>query len=218
MLGKIFIFFLRKYSKDLDLELQLRARKTSADFIKNNFQNIPAFANKFELLQHAIKHSNEKGLYLEFGVYKAETVNFIASFIGDKKVYGFDSFEGLPEYWRPGFEKGFFKTKLPRVKPNVDLIKGWFNITLPEFIKNNNQECSFIHIDSDLYSSAKTIFKYLDKQINKDTVVVFDEFFNYSDWEKGEYKAFREHIKKTGIKFKFLGYCSKDEQVAIKFL
>ena len=38
-------------------------------------------------------------VYCEFGVYKGETINFIASKI-PHTVHGFDSFEGLPEVWR----------------------------------------------------------------------------------------------------------------------
>ena len=48
-------------------------------------------------------------------------------------IYGFDSFEGLPDAWIPGFPKGYFDMKgsLPPVAPNVQLIKGWFDETLP---------------------------------------------------------------------------------------
>ena len=43
----------------------------------------------------------EDGLFLEFGVYKGTSINFISSLIPDKKIYGFDSFGGLPEEWVP---------------------------------------------------------------------------------------------------------------------
>ena len=64
----------------------------------------------------------------------------------NNKVYGFDSFEGLPEKWRNGFEKGTFNRNgnLPKVNNNVELIKGWFDDTLPNFIKNQNKK-SFFH-------------------------------------------------------------------------
>lgn len=217
-LDKVFFYYLRKNSKDLEFELQLRARISTGDFIEKKMKNVPTFPNKFSLLDFALKQSNNDGIFLEFGVYKGETINFIANRIGNKIVYGFDSFEGLPEDWRPGFGKGFFKTKIPSVRNNVTLIKGWFDKTLPEFIKENKKEYSFIHIDSDLYSSAQVIFKYLDKKINKNMIIVFDEFFNYYGWENGEYKAFYEYVSKRRLKFKFLGYCDKNEQVAIKII
>lgn len=76
-------------------------------------------------------------LWLEFGVASGKTINYISQFTKDK-VYGFDSFEGLPEKWRDGFDKGAFSRNgnLPQVNNNVELIKGWFNETLPDFIKN----------------------------------------------------------------------------------
>jgi hypothetical protein len=53
-----------------------------------------------------------------------------------RKVYGFDSFRGLDEDWTGvGHVKGTFDLsgRLPRVRPNVTLLAGWFRETLPGF-------------------------------------------------------------------------------------
>jgi hypothetical protein len=74
------------------------------------------------------------GLIMEFGVYKGESINFIADLLPNRQIYGFDSFEGLPETWRYNFYKGTFKlNNLPEVRKNVVLVKGLFEDTLPKF-------------------------------------------------------------------------------------
>jgi len=47
---------------------------------------------------------------------------------------------------------------------------------------------------------------------------VFDEYFNYPDWEKGEFKAFQEFITKTGRKYLYLTFNHLHEQVALKIV
>ena len=37
--------------------------------------------------------------------------------------------------------------------------------TLPEYVKEFNEIAAFLHIDSDLYSSARSVFQWLDKKI-----------------------------------------------------
>lgn len=151
-------------------------------------------------------------LWLEFGVASGNTINYISKFT-DRKVFGFDSFEGLPEYWREGFDKGAFTTngKLPKVNNNVKLIKGWFNETLEQFIKNRNKKISFIHIDVDLYSSTKYILNTLKDYIDNDCVIVFDELVNYDgfDGETGELKALFEFINEHNVKYKWIGMNGK---------
>jgi hypothetical protein len=147
-------------------------------------------------------------LWLEFGVATGRTINYISSFTNDK-VYGFDSFEGLPEKWRDGFEKGMFNLDgiLPEVNDNVELIKGWFNETLPDFIKKQDKKVSFIHMDADLYSSTKYIFEVLKDYIDKDCVIIFDELVNYPgfDGENGELRAFYEFITENKIDYEWIG-------------
>ena len=137
-------------------------------------------------------HHKSQTLWLEFGVATGKTINYISKHTTEN-VYGFDSFIGLPEEWRDGFDKGAFNRngKLPNVEKNVILIKGWFNETLPDFIKNKNQKVSFIHIDADLYSSTKCIFDNLKNYIDKDCIIVFDELVNYPgfDGDKGELRS-----------------------------
>ena len=143
----------------------------------------------------------------------------IASSIKLLIVDGFDSFNGLPENWRNGFDTGHFKLeKLPKVEDNVELIVGLFEKSLPVFLKEFNKKISFIHIDCDLYSSTKTIFDLISNNVQKGTVIVFDEFFNYPGWEFGEALAFFEFIKKNNTKFVYLGYSKNDEQLAIKII
>jgi hypothetical protein len=135
---------------------------------------------------------------------------------GGKYLYGFDSFEGLPEHWRTGFSDGKFKLKrLPKVRRNVELIKGWFNDTLPDFLKKHNEPISFLHIDCDLYSSTRTVFEYCKDRIVSGTVIVFDDYFNYPGWENGEHKAFMEFIDATGLHYKYIGYNCHHTQLAV---
>lgn len=147
-------------------------------------------------------------LWLEFGVASGKTINYISSFTKNK-VYGFDSFEGLPEKWRDGFEKGAFDQggNLPRVNDNVVLLKGWFNATLPNFINKQNKKVSFIHIDCDLYSSTKYILDTLKDYIDTDCIIVFDELVNYPgfDGDTGELKALYEFIIENNVDYEWIG-------------
>ena len=147
-------------------------------------------------------------LWLEFGVASGKTINYISKFTNNT-VYGFDSFEGLPEKWRDGFDKGTFNRNgnLPHVNRNVELIKGWFNETLQNFIKTQNKKVSFIHIDVDLYSSTKYIFDVLKDYIDTDCIIVFDELVNYPgfDGDKGELKAFYEFITENIVNYEWIG-------------
>ena len=148
-----------------------------------------------------------EGLALEFGVFSGVTINTLAKTKPDKIIFGFDSFEGLPEYWMPGYDKGHFACELPTVLGNVILIKGWFNETLPDFIKETKEEIAFIHIDCDLYSSTKTIFDNVKNRLAQNCIFVFDELFNYGNnlWREHEYKAFQEFLEETKYKYQCVG-------------
>jgi Macrocin-O-methyltransferase (TylF). len=210
-------------SKDISLALQLKALKSTAEYVANNLQKAKAFDTNLSLIQHAITLSNnDGGLVCEFGVYKGTTLNFIAKNMPGKTIHGFDSFQGLPEFWRPGFDKGVFdinqKHSSLKFEKNIQLHVGWFSETLPDFVKNNPGEISFLHVDCDLYSSTKDIFQNLGPKITPGTIIVFDEYFNYPFWWDHEYKAFQEFIQATGLKYEYLGYNQLNEQVAVKIL
>jgi hypothetical protein len=124
-------------ARNIERQLQRRALNDTAEFVEKNMIKTKSYPDNLSLLGAAINLAKKDGLFIEFGVYSGKTINFISSKI-DNTIYGFDSFEGLPEDWRDGYEKGHFKMeKLPEVRENVKLIKGWFDETLPQFIQFN---------------------------------------------------------------------------------
>jgi hypothetical protein len=50
------------------------------------------------------------------------------------------------------------------------------------------------------------------------TVIVFDEYFNFADWEEHEHRAWVEFVAETGLTFEYLGYTADDEQLAVRLL
>jgi hypothetical protein len=147
-------------------------------------------------------------LWLEFGVASGKTINYISNFTNDI-VYGFDSFEGLPEKWRDTCDKGAFSMhgNLPNVNKNVKLIKGLFQDTLSEFLNIHNQPISFIHMDADLYSSTKFVLDAIKTRLDKDCIIIFDEMVNYPgfDGDTGELKAFYEFINENKVDYEWIG-------------
>ena len=206
-------------NQNLRKQLFFRAGQETADYIEKYMICVPTFPHPEDILNFALSQISKRGLVLEFGVYSGNTINQIAKKLSDTIIYGFDSFEGLPENWRSGFYKGTFKRKeMPIVEPNVELIVGWFDDTLKDFVKEHNQYCSFLHIDCDLYSSTKTIFEELGNYIQTGTVILFDEYFNYPGWKNGEFKAFQEFVGKNSVRYEYIAYCDGMEQVAVKIV
>jgi hypothetical protein len=180
----------------------------------NIIQSIPdvkTYPLEYVFEKMALKHKPDT-LWLEFGVASGRTINYISKFTNGT-VYGFDSFEGLPEKWRNGFDKGKFTRNgnFPKVNDNVVLVKGWFNETLPDFIRTHDKKVSFIHMDADLYSSTKCIFDTLKDYIDTDCVIIFDELLNYPgfDGDTGELKAFYEFITENNVNYEWIGMNGK---------
>ena len=204
---------------NLELQLQKLATESTATYIYKNMGEAIVLKSKFEVLDYALENVNlSDGIFLEFGVYKGTTINYLAKKLPLSKIYGFDSFEGLPEYWRDGFKKGAFKLhKKPKTRKNIEIYEGLFEKSIPNFLLDHSDfKISFIHVDCDLYSSTKDIFGLLGKFINKGTIIVFDEYFNFPNWENDEFKAFGEFINKTGHNYNYLAYNKFHEQVAVK--
>jgi hypothetical protein len=219
IVDRISDYILDRDSHDIHRAMQRRALEDTSRFVEDYLLTVPCYEDKFALLAAALQAVSVKdGLFCEFGVHSGSTVNFIAQRAGGT-VYGFDSFEGLPEDWRPGVEKGHFKMDaLPRVLPNVELVKGWFNESLPGFLKAKPGQAAFLHIDCDLYSSTRTVFELMGGRIQTGTVLAFDEFFNYPGWRKGEYLALTELLTARCLRIEYLGYVRKNEQVAVRVL
>ena len=175
----------------------------------------PIFRTVPHLHRAALEQRGIAGLVMEFGVASGKSVNFLAKQLPGQTVHGFDSFEGLPEDWLRTYRRGHFAQPLPKVEPNVELVVGWFEDTLPGFLRDHPEPVSYLHVDCDLYSSTKTIFDHLGDRIRAGTVIVFDEYFNYPSWREHEHKAFTEFVERRKVRFHFLGAVRSGVQAAV---
>jgi hypothetical protein len=174
------------------------------------FDNISTFEYRTPFYKYCVESRRLKGLNLEFGVFNGGTIKILSKMLRNEIIWGFDSFEGLPEEWYFGESnhvKGYFKlTEVPKVNSNVKLVKGWFKDSIPEWKKEHKGEISLLHIDSDLYSSCKTILDELNDQIVEGTIIIFDELsdwateIRYTNWRDGEWKALNEWLKEKDRK------------------
>lgn len=204
-------------SFDVEFFSRIVAGLSSAKFFNQHLYNKKMFTSDLDLLKWSSSLIEPSDLVLEFGVFSGRTINALAECLPHNEIYGFDSFEGLPETWRSIFPKGAFQTDaMPEVRNNVTLIKGWFDTSLPQFLGEHAGEIGLVHVDCDIYSSTKTIFDLLRDRMKNGVIIVFDEFFNYPGWEQHEYKAFQEFISMHGFSYEYLAANPRHQQVAVK--
>jgi hypothetical protein len=169
------------------------------------------------------------GLVLEFGTATGRTLNQFAHWLPNKTIYGFDSWQGLPEQFND-LPAGHFAQELPKVLPNCNLVPGWFGArptqdqssipecTAQDFANTHKEPVVLLHLDADLYSSTKTVLDAFHAHIVPGTVILFNEYWNHPTWKKHEFKAWQEHVAQHNIRYEYIGYASDHQEVAVRVL
>jgi hypothetical protein len=183
-----------------DQELQRIAHQDAATYAYQHFRSAMYFQTKKDLYHYMLPQLQAvEGLLIECGVYKAATINYFAAHTSNRQWHGFDSFEGLPDAWG-GNEKraGAFSLqgKLPAVKHNVDLHKGWFDQTLPPFLQSAKEQIAFVHLDADIYASTLSVLSSVTPYLKTGSLLLFDEYFGQVGWREGEHKALADWLGK----------------------
>lgn len=181
--------------------------------------------NVYELSKK-IENDKIRGAFVECGVWKggcAAIMGFVAEKAkSGRKIWLFDSFEGLPE---PTIDDGI-KAKdyalgrtsgklssiekcvgplgdvkkiffdVLKINPmNVSIEKGWFQDTLLR-AKDRIGTIAILRLDGDWYESTKSCLDYLYDIVVPGGYVIIDD---YGFWE-GSRKAVDDFMKKRGIK------------------
>ena len=152
-----------------------------------------------EIVLAMLEEIESKGLpgcVVECGVYQGASLAAIAAklkALGSKRcIFGFDSFEGLPEptaedYLADGHlhqkaGEGYFgNTALELARSRIEaveyegevtLVPGWFEDTLPCF----NEQITLLFLDCDLYESYVVALNSLWEKVVPGGVVILDEY------------------------------------------
>jgi predicted O-methyltransferase YrrM len=121
------------------------------------------------------------GAIAELGVYKGGAAKLIATVVPDKKLYLFDTFEGMPnEQFIDKHKAGDFDdTSIEEVShllqglTNIVFRKGYF----PDTAKGLEAErFAFVHIDGDLYQSTLDALTFFYPRMTKGGIIVLDDY------------------------------------------
>jgi hypothetical protein len=201
---------LKKYTQPDKDELALLDAFAEVDPIfEGNPDKFDVIGTRIKWQKHVVSYVDQPGYWMEFGVRGGTSIGWLLEQKPGQEIHGFDSWEGLPEQWSviaETFDKGAMAVPMPKFDSNVKLWKGWFNDTVEPWCANHPGNIAYLHIDSDLYSSAIYVLNTLNKRIVPGTIIVFDELANFrlstkmSNWPMHEWKALNEWLKEYNRK------------------
>jgi O-methyltransferase len=174
-------------------------------------------------LEHLVAHGGRDNLgdYLEFGVYNGTSLVSMfreteAMRLTDMRLFGFDSFQGLPAAaatddegrWTPGAWRSDLEfTEAVLEAEGVDrtrvfLVPGWFSATCNAETAHryNIAKASVIMIDCDINTSTREALDFCAPLITDHALMLFDDWNtgNLAAKNLGERKAFEEWLEAWG--------------------
>lgn len=159
---------------------------------------VPNVADRFAVFDEAIARiQGVRPLYLEFGVYRGRTLRYWARHLRapEARFVGFDSFQGLPEDWELGAERGTFSVgKPPEIDdPRVSFVVGWFDQTVQGWEPPEHDQL-VVNVDCDLYSSTKLVLDWVTPRLRRGDLVYFDDLLGRDH----EWRALQEWLDGVG--------------------
>lgn len=223
-LGLSFLKSLRRFGGESNPVAWLIARGSDQVYRKLIIESleksgVPFFPNKDRYAMYGYvlqKHIAEPVDFLEFGVHRGASIEWwLSNLSSNSKLFGFDSFEGLPEDFRYNAPKGTFDLggqPPPLRAPNLKFVKGWFEKTLTPFLNATPLRPGLvIHLDADLYSSTIYVLRTLKDKTVPGTIVIFDEYWDLVN----EFAALEQFITETQKQFEYVAITA--QQAAIRF-
>lgn len=142
-------------------------------------------------LERIVRHQIPGNL-AEVGVYKGETAKVIHHMLPDRKLYLFDTFDGLPHQVMREDCDGKVRpqtVKFDNTSPGLVLkhINGNCNIEVREGIfpqtaqDLGNETFAFVHIDADLYQSTMDSLRFFYPKLSPGGVMVVHDYNH--NWE-----------------------------------
>jgi hypothetical protein len=205
-----------RHRRDMVFAGEVRAVRETERFVAENLPRAKPFPNPEKTMEFAAELVDVEGSVLQFGVADGASLDLLVHLLHLRKIYGFDSFAGLPEDWRPGFPAGTFARSAAPDVPGATLVQGLFADTVPGFLAEHPEPVALLHLNADLYSSTKTVLDLVGERLVTGSVVVLDSYFNYPGWQLGEFRAWAEFVERAAVEFRYEGYTFDNEQVVVR--
>lgn len=217
-------FFIKIYK---NIYIKKKDQNFHKDFVLriNNLRQYKSLTYWNNLFNH-LSINKVEGDIIECGVGNGQTLSYILFNIIyheehlKKNYIGFDSFEGFPEPnihdissrnpkkgdWNHINEKyifsnlsdlGFDNSNFKKIK----FIKGFYENSFKKEFRNINK-ISLLHIDCDLYSSTKISLETWFDKVEKNGLIVFDEYLNSINKFPGAIKAIDDFFGQDKNKIK----------------
>lgn len=179
--------------------------------IFNKLEAFPRFTTKRSISRFLVKYEIYKkiidinGVIIEGGVFNgaglftwAQLSNIFEPTNYNRKVIGFDTFEGFPstnaedDNFSKNYAKGDLKGEsiesimksvnrynmerhLSHI-PNIELVKGDFLLTSTEYLeKNRHLLVALLYLDFDIYEPTKKALEVFLPRMSKGSIICFDE-------------------------------------------
>jgi O-methyltransferase len=197
------------------------SKQKKQGMLNDFYRPVRKYSDRVKLYEYVSDKENlqdQKIVYLEFGVFQGSSFKWWMSKNRNpgSRFFGFDTFEGLPESWGT-YGRGDMKAVFPDINDERgELIKGLFQTSLYQFLHTHSidEGRRVIHMDADLFSSTLFVLTTIASHLEKNDIILFDEF-NVPNHEFFAFKIFTESFYK---KFELLGAVNNYYQVAFKMI
>jgi len=157
------------------------------------------------------KRNMLNGGYYEFGIFKGFSLWYACTLskffeANELSIYGFDSFEGLPnspvDNSKPAFGEGHYCSSLEFVENKlkelnvidmVSIFEGFYSADHFNKIDSDFQDVSICVIDCDVYESCVEVLNFIKPHLRNGSILLFDDYNCFlEDDNHGERRALSE--------------------------
>ena len=155
----------------------------------------------------AIRNAVADGLWLEFGVFKGYSANYLA-LRAPGKVHGFDSFAVWPRTGQASGHEGDVRPLRPVAARSIECLIGARIIpdTLPAFLATNPAPISLLHLDCDTYGATAEVLGLIRERLTSESIVIFDDYHGFWGFRDGQFKAWAEFVAAERLSYEYAAF------------